>query len=206
MPVTNYDYRETRREWVSRYIRARHYSCMTGGWTIVDPLWPDEMTYGYVKQMYTSRVDYYGLQNPTGIKDSGFVPCGFRKPYQPCIDFFAKVSPNKQDMQFLKCVRKAGRQNVAGFTKCIEMSRGPDNLKLFTEYAACVYARTLDQSLNRTIPCNTVRTRRPGMVTVDNQTCCDTWVLRCLANCKNGHLCVDKCIKGLADCYSQSAI
>ena len=206
MPVRNYDYRETRREWVSRHVRARHCSYMTGGWTSVDPLWPDEMTYGYMKQMYTRRVDYSGLQNPTGIKDSGLVPCGFREPYQPCIDLFAKASPNKQDMQFLKCVRKAGRQNVAGIAKCIEKSRGSNNFKLFIKYAACVYASPLDPSLIRTHPCKTVRTGRPGMVPVDNQACRKTWVHQCLASCKSAHLCVTNCRKRLTYCCSQSAI
>lgn len=204
--VGGYGYRETRREWVSHYVRARHYSYMTGGWTSVDPLWPSEMAYEYVKHMYTSRVDYSGLQNPTGIEDSGFVPCGFREPYQPCSDLLAKVTPNKQDMQFLKCIRKAGRLNVAGIAKCMEKYRGSENFKLFLDYAACVYASSLDPSLNRTNPCKTVRTGRPGMVTVDNQTCCNTWVLRCLANCKSGRMCVAKFNKGLTDCYGQSAI
>ena len=32
-------YRETRREWVTHYVRARHYGYPMGMWTSVDPLW-----------------------------------------------------------------------------------------------------------------------------------------------------------------------
>ena len=41
-------YRETRREWVSHYVRARHYGFTMGMWTSVDPLWPTEAAFGYV--------------------------------------------------------------------------------------------------------------------------------------------------------------
>lgn len=54
-------YRETRREWVSHYVRARHYGFTMGMWTSVDPLWPSEAAFGYVGGMPSRSVDYYGL-------------------------------------------------------------------------------------------------------------------------------------------------
>ena len=62
--VGGYGYRETRREWVSHYVRARHYSYMTGGWTSVDPLWPGEMAYGYVDGRGTAMIDPSGRKPP----------------------------------------------------------------------------------------------------------------------------------------------
>jgi hypothetical protein len=45
--VGSYGYRETGTFFNSYYVRARHYSYLTGGWSTVDPLWPDESAYGY---------------------------------------------------------------------------------------------------------------------------------------------------------------
>jgi RHS repeat-associated protein len=47
--VGSYGYRETGLFHMSHYVRARHYSYVTGGWSTVDPLWPDESAYGYVR-------------------------------------------------------------------------------------------------------------------------------------------------------------
>jgi RHS repeat-associated protein len=55
-------YRETRREWVSHYVRARHYGYSMGMWTSVDPLWPEEAAFGYVGGMPVAYVDPFGLQ------------------------------------------------------------------------------------------------------------------------------------------------
>jgi RHS repeat-associated protein len=55
-------YRETRREWVSHYVRARHYGYPMGMWTSVDPLWPSEAAFGYVGDMPVAYVDPFGLQ------------------------------------------------------------------------------------------------------------------------------------------------
>ena len=46
--VGSYGYRETGLFHMSHYVRARHYSYLTGNWSTVDPLWPDESAYGYV--------------------------------------------------------------------------------------------------------------------------------------------------------------
>ena len=55
-------YRETRREWVSHYVRARHYGFPMGMWASVDPLWPSEAAFGYVGGMASKDVDPTGTQ------------------------------------------------------------------------------------------------------------------------------------------------
>ncbi|QYK54616.1 MAG: hypothetical protein KF824_06865 [Fimbriimonadaceae bacterium] len=56
----SHGYRSTGLEWSSHYVRARHYSFMDGAWTTSDPLWPQEMPYGYVEGMAMSAVDPSG--------------------------------------------------------------------------------------------------------------------------------------------------
>jgi RHS repeat-associated protein len=58
--VGTYGYRETGLFHMSHYVRARHYSYVTGVWSTVDPLWPDESAYGYVGGRATASFD------PTG--------------------------------------------------------------------------------------------------------------------------------------------
>jgi hypothetical protein len=72
-------YRETRREWVSHYVRARYYGYPMGMWTSVDPLWPSEPAFGYVGGMATAVDDYYGTsaQGCTGrARSSCMAKCG----------------------------------------------------------------------------------------------------------------------------------
>ena len=53
-----------------QYNRARHLGVKEGTWTSVDPLWPDEMAYGYVKGNPSTKIDPFGDY----CKDSGTVP------------------------------------------------------------------------------------------------------------------------------------
>jgi RHS repeat-associated protein len=62
--VGSYGYRETGLPHMSHYVRARHYSYITGGWSTVDPLWPEESAYGYVGGRSTAFIDPSGLQGP----------------------------------------------------------------------------------------------------------------------------------------------
>jgi RHS repeat-associated protein len=66
--VGSYGYRETGLLHMSHYVRARHYSYVTGGWSTVDPLWPDESAYGYVRGGPVSLLDLDGRQG-RGILD-----------------------------------------------------------------------------------------------------------------------------------------
>jgi RHS repeat-associated protein len=65
--VGSFGYRETGLFHMSHYVRARHYSYVTGGWSTVDPHWPDESAYGYVGGRTTFWAD------PSGT-DAGY-PC-----------------------------------------------------------------------------------------------------------------------------------
>ena len=59
--VGSYGYRETGLFHMSHYVRARHYSYLTGNWSTVDPLWPDESAYGYVLGRALRAIDPSGL-------------------------------------------------------------------------------------------------------------------------------------------------
>ena len=59
--VGSYGYRETGLFHMSHYVRARHYSYLTGAWSTVDQLWPDESAYGYVNGRATWGADPSGL-------------------------------------------------------------------------------------------------------------------------------------------------
>ena len=50
---------------MSHYVRARHYSYVTGAWSTVDPLWPDESGYGYVEGRCAQWIDLTGNQKQT---------------------------------------------------------------------------------------------------------------------------------------------
>ena len=65
--VGSYGYRETSLFHMSHYDRARHYSYVTGNWSTVDPLWPDEASYGYVSGRATRWIDPSGLINFIGL-------------------------------------------------------------------------------------------------------------------------------------------
>ena len=60
--VGSYGYRETGLFHMSHYVRARHYSYVTGGWSTVDPLWPEENPFGYVGGRVLRSIDPLGLQ------------------------------------------------------------------------------------------------------------------------------------------------
>ncbi len=65
--VGSYGYRETGLFHMSHYVRARHYLYVTGGWSTVDPLWPEENPFGYVGGRPTYGFDYDGRRGS---------PCG----------------------------------------------------------------------------------------------------------------------------------
>jgi hypothetical protein len=71
-----YGYRETGTFFNSHYVRARHYSYVSGLWNTVDPLWPDESAFGYVGGRATFGID------PTGY--SPLQDCKKGKSRQAC--------------------------------------------------------------------------------------------------------------------------
>ena len=71
-------YRQTLAEWSSVYVRARHYSRSIGSWLSVDPLWPDEMAYGYVEGRVMTGVDYWGMAMPLPQTHPAGIPNGLQ--------------------------------------------------------------------------------------------------------------------------------
>jgi hypothetical protein len=51
------------------YVRARHYSKLIGAWTTVDPLWPEEHSYGYAKGNTSTYDDFTGFSCRMTKKD-----------------------------------------------------------------------------------------------------------------------------------------
>ena len=64
--VGSYGYRATFAPSSSHYVRARHYSATAGSWSTVDPLWPDESAYGYVRGRASHGIDFLGLADGIG--------------------------------------------------------------------------------------------------------------------------------------------
>lgn len=68
MPRTSYagrwGYRRTDLRHAEQYARRRHPSTTEGRWTTVDPLWPQESAYGYVRGNPVTLVDPSGAQIP----------------------------------------------------------------------------------------------------------------------------------------------
>jgi len=60
--VGSYGYRETGLFHMSHYVRARHFSYVTGGWSTVDPLWPRYASHDYLSGSATSSIDPSGLK------------------------------------------------------------------------------------------------------------------------------------------------
>ena len=49
-------------KWNSYYVRSRHYSGVQGLWTTVDPIWPRDKAYRYVRNSVTKAIDPSGLE------------------------------------------------------------------------------------------------------------------------------------------------
>jgi RHS repeat-associated protein len=73
--VGSYGYRETGLFHMSHYVRARHYSYVTGNWSTVDPLWPSQASYGYVRCRPTTGTPNrrYRRQRCRMIKKTGWL-------------------------------------------------------------------------------------------------------------------------------------
>ena len=87
--VGSYGYRETGLFHMSHYVRARHYSYLTGGWSNVDAFWNIERAYCYVNGRPTNRTDRtgYSADDPIG-KACGFNLCDKLNELQPKGDKF----------------------------------------------------------------------------------------------------------------------
>ena len=98
--VGSYGYRETGLPHMSHYVRARHYSEVTGNWSTVDPLWPEESAYGYVGGRVTRWTD------PRGASPGGDL--------QNCINSWVRLEYSAQSA----CNRCKVAQNYKGGYRC----------------------------------------------------------------------------------------
>jgi RHS repeat-associated protein len=101
-PATNY---------LTSYVRARHYSRYQARWTTVDPLYPDESSYGYVGGRPVSLTDIRGLGPCFKVdKDCAkFGPpfSGFESKAKEACEKFVNCLNNKACKEKLqKCVSK----------------------------------------------------------------------------------------------------
>ena len=80
-------YRQTSISHSRSYVRARHYGQEEGSWTTVDPIWPKEQSYVYVRGKPTSLRDLTGLNSSDPIPFPIFTGRCFRRgcvPPHPC--------------------------------------------------------------------------------------------------------------------------
>jgi len=105
--VGTYGYRETGLSHMSHYVRARHYSYVTGGWSTVDPLWPRERAYGYVGGRATDWTDPNGAQGKPAVRP---------KPWHTpaCKEAFDRL---KQELA--KCFDPQDAYNLARILMCV---------------------------------------------------------------------------------------
>ncbi len=125
-------YRETRREWLTHYVRARHYGYPMGMWTSVDPLWPSEPAFGYAGGRTMIWVDPSGRRSLRAILNpcnSSFVPCD-----EPCSNLLKKgVKPSAI---LAKCLKDAGN-NQNKIKVCLKKHGGKVS-KSLCDYVGCI--------------------------------------------------------------------
>ena len=115
--VGSYGYRETGLFHMSHYVRARHYSYLTGGWSTVDPLWPDESAYGYVGGGSTLRTDRSG-QNWDGCPKPNPYKDGFDKLKGAIGKICDKPKPDDPKSPVYECWKKCGESTPGEEAKC----------------------------------------------------------------------------------------
>jgi RHS repeat-associated protein len=139
--VGSYGYRETGLFKMSHYVRARHYSYITGGWSTVDPLWPEESAYGYAQARAVSTIDPSGLQSGAkrckcggplpgdeqiiffegwpGVKVDPDCPPWFKDRIKRACDKLNDI-PNNKRGQINACIAKASAR--AGLSGCMPVT------------------------------------------------------------------------------------
>ncbi|RYG99827.1 MAG: hypothetical protein EON58_02545 [Alphaproteobacteria bacterium] len=85
---------------VEQYNRARHYGNRSGMWTSLDPLWPVEKAYAYVRGNPTTWTD------PSGLKvDTPFGGCGSYKLGDQCAKIRKALKDKDIRRRMLKCLK-----------------------------------------------------------------------------------------------------
>lgn len=126
--VGSWGYRGTGLTSSSHYVRARHYSKISGNWTTIDILWPEEMAYGYAGCNPLLLFDPTGEAACSLIKD-----CRGECIKAEADKIWGSVTNDKCRLEFLKCqkdgvnillcveLRKKCREELIGYciNKCL---------------------------------------------------------------------------------------
>ncbi len=115
--VGAHGYRQTGLTGASHYVRARHYSFVSGIWTTVDPRWPDEMAYGYAECNPLLLID------PTGQATCSVAPFDDCKERCEDAEFQTLFDlKNKCHKEFDACYLGLGKTSE-NFKKCKDLER-----------------------------------------------------------------------------------
>jgi RHS repeat-associated protein len=119
--VGSYGYRATSFPASSHYVRARHFSTLTGAWTTADPLFPDERAYGYVGGMPTWAADPSGLA--TSCQGGKPNPCS-KLPKDPVSICIALACSLLGGVEVGKAIGGAGKGIPKGIPELIDHVKG----------------------------------------------------------------------------------
>jgi RHS repeat-associated protein len=122
--VGSYGYRETGLFHSSHYVRARHYSHLTGGWSTVDPLWPDESAYGYVGGRSAAQIDPSGRGHGETILKGCKLLSPPERPCCVCVGLATGSTETIPDNSLRHCTW------ACKLAKCSGVCGGVDNILL----------------------------------------------------------------------------
>jgi RHS repeat-associated protein len=218
--VGSYGYRETGLFHMSHYVRARHYSYVTGNWSTVDPLWPEESAYGYVKGRSSNLTDRFGtggkgLKMPPTPKFEGggtANDCDNPKPWKgrPCREILPNLDKVVLDA-LTECLKQGGEPK--DIAKCIAEKIKGSGKSLpvqVLQYLACLQIGNEMGDPGRNA-CGNPQSE----VTDIREHCCNGWFMVCLAICQVNTIidptgadpkCNRTCIDGLSKCFNEAEI
>ncbi len=110
--VGMHGYRQTGLTGASHYVRARHYSFVSGIWTTVDPLWPSEMAYGYAECNPLLLIDPTGEATCSLIKD-----CRKDCTQQEADKMWGSIHKDQCRLEFKVCMDRGG-YTIENFLLC----------------------------------------------------------------------------------------
>jgi RHS repeat-associated protein len=87
-----YAYWQTGTLYSEKYVRARHYSNLTGSWTTIDPLWPAQLAYAYVDGRVIYQIDPSGLSGCCCCEPESIGLANISLPYGSVIPFVIPIN------------------------------------------------------------------------------------------------------------------
>ena len=125
----SHGYRQTSISHSASYVRRRHLGLEEGRWTTVDPLWPDEPSFGYARGNTTSWIDRTGSWAQFPIS--------------------TPVSTSTCRVPKMRAPRTTGRFSVSGARATSIVSGGMVTFDLVFSCAEAEYYRQLEEQINR---------------------------------------------------------